>query len=79
MNAKNVIVCPAAIWENTDTEILLLLAVDEKAWILDAEFARQMLAGLNPLAIECLKVNPLQKSSLSSVAFRVPKICSLSC
>lgn len=31
-------------------------AVDDKSWSTDVEFARQMLAGLNPMVIHLLKV-----------------------
>ncbi|KAJ7561185.1 hypothetical protein O6H91_03G017400 [Diphasiastrum complanatum] len=35
-----------------------VIAKDELAWILDKEFARQVLAGLNPMTIQSLKVFP---------------------
>ncbi|EFJ38647.1 lipoxygenase [Selaginella moellendorffii] len=47
-----------------------VLGAHPDAWMLDSEFARQTIAGLNPITIECLKVFPphrLDPSETSSL------------
>lgn len=45
-----------------------VIAVDEKAWTMDEEFAREMLAGLNPVVISQLREFPI-KSSLDEAIY----------
>ncbi|KAG0619453.1 hypothetical protein M758_4G141400 [Ceratodon purpureus] len=48
-----------------------VITADDKAWCSDIEFARQMLAGLNPLVIQLLKEFPI-KSKLDPIQFGDP-------
>ncbi|KAG0562282.1 hypothetical protein KC19_9G133500 [Ceratodon purpureus] len=48
-----------------------VIAVDEKAWAMDEEFAREMLAGLNPVVISRLREFPI-KSTLDEATYGNP-------
>ena len=43
-----------------------MLAEDKFAWLRDEEFARETLAGMNPYAIELVRVSLLQATFFSS-------------
>jgi hypothetical protein len=45
-----------------------IIATDKNAWTTDEEFARQALAGMNPLVVEALKDFPLKRPSAVTAA-----------
>ncbi|KAG0504364.1 hypothetical protein KC19_11G077300 [Ceratodon purpureus] len=55
-----------------------IIASDKNAWTKDEEFARQTLAGMNPLLIETLKEFPLKRPSAVTAAIIEPQLEGLS-
>nr|ABF66649.1 lipoxygenase-3 [Physcomitrium patens] len=51
-----------------------LIAVNKDAWTQDTEFARQVLAGMNPLLIETLKEFPLKRPSAVTAEIVEPQL-----
>ncbi|KAG0504866.1 hypothetical protein M758_N011900 [Ceratodon purpureus] len=55
-----------------------IIHADKDAWSKDVEFARQVLAGMNPLIIEALKEFPLKRPSAVTAEMIVPQLEGLS-
>jgi len=55
-----------------------IIAADKNAWTKDVEFARQALAGMNPLLIEILKEFPLKRASAVTAEIVEPQLEGLS-